>query len=298
MAAFIAKIQHSRWTVLGPIGLLFVGSLTGSLLRAGCLIAAVLISIWIFYDTELAKGSPEHSLEQRRWRSGAAAVIFALIAVGAFIGADRVENWWSKQHKLETPNHQSDTTLSTPKPNPRPNFAVYAEFLPIQRAHPELGNAMEDFKADGAYEARHEHATVLWVKSFGGWIIWPTEPDKEWINYPELGWNEEIDSDADSEKVTGRKAPHGLYQPRGGLALLFSQDIKAWITKVGWRKSQCLYDDVKSIHWQLFDNGWIIGPFRQWSKSPDGTIIVLWKNRKRDLWPVDTAPACRNIAPH
>ena len=51
---------------------------------------------------------------------------------------------------------------------PKPQFAVYTEFIPIHRVHPELGDAVADVVADGTYEARHEHATVLWSKRFGG----------------------------------------------------------------------------------------------------------------------------------
>lgn len=106
MASLINRIKHPGWTMLVPLSLVFLGTFQGPLVRNLCLAAAALLSTWIFYGTELAKGSPEHSSEQRKRRTGAAFIIFILVAVGLSRAGDRIENW-KMVHKTETPSNRS-----------------------------------------------------------------------------------------------------------------------------------------------------------------------------------------------
>jgi hypothetical protein len=85
--------------MLVPIALLFGGSFSGSIVRAICLIAAAFVSTWIFYDTELAKGSPPHSSRKRKCLTGAALTIFILLALILFFGSNRFESWAMRPKK-------------------------------------------------------------------------------------------------------------------------------------------------------------------------------------------------------
>jgi hypothetical protein len=136
MAFSIHQIKHSGWTKLAPIGLAFLATFTGSLARALCLFVAILVSIWIFYDTELAKGSQSHNTELRKWRTGAAAVVLMLVVAIFFLGGNQIDHW-AVRHKTEPTNHPSNAVLpTTSKQEPEVNSTDKVEVKRIPSAAP------------------------------------------------------------------------------------------------------------------------------------------------------------------
>jgi len=89
------KLSHSKWTLLAPIALTIVSTFSPAEVRAICLIIAVCMCVWIFNDTELAKGSPEAKVQvskrQRIGRTSLATVAFLTVAILLFFGINRAE---------------------------------------------------------------------------------------------------------------------------------------------------------------------------------------------------------------
>jgi hypothetical protein len=117
----VSKVKHSRWTMLVPLALVFVGSFQGSLVRALCLSLAVLIATWIFYDTELAKDKPA----QRKWRTSEAFIVFVVLAVLIFWSSNILERLTQKTPQAQLPLPAS---LGAPQP-PALTEAELRDFL-------------------------------------------------------------------------------------------------------------------------------------------------------------------------
>jgi parallel beta-helix repeat protein len=73
------------------------------------------ISIWIVYDTELAKGSPIYSATRRKWVTAIAAVVIPLAAVGVYFASNRIESWAIGDRK------EPQTTIPVNKTSPATN---------------------------------------------------------------------------------------------------------------------------------------------------------------------------------
>ncbi|MFI5058382.1 MAG: hypothetical protein ACHQLQ_09355 [Candidatus Acidiferrales bacterium] len=112
MPSIIDEIKHSRWAMLVPLALVFLGTFQGQLVRGLCLIAAVGVSIWILRDTELVKGNPEHSPKKRNRRTLVACLVLALVAALLFLGSNRLDQW-AVASKIEKPKPDSSQVAIT-----------------------------------------------------------------------------------------------------------------------------------------------------------------------------------------
>ena len=90
--------------MLVPLALILLASFSGPIVRLLCVSAAVGVSIWIFYDTELAKGTDtaRHSRPKRIGRTVAAAVVLALVGGGVLWGSNRLQAFAENWGKSET----------------------------------------------------------------------------------------------------------------------------------------------------------------------------------------------------
>jgi hypothetical protein len=117
---FLSRFTHSRWTLLAPLGLTILASFSGSVVRAFCLLGALIISTWIVYDTEFAKG-PEmarHTRNKRIRRTVATSIVFAIVATCIFWGSNRIDTFAQNQGKSATiqANTQSSTAAFPSNP--------------------------------------------------------------------------------------------------------------------------------------------------------------------------------------
>jgi hypothetical protein len=89
------KLKHSRWTLLAPLGLTILSTLAPETVRVICLAIAWGVSVWIFYDTELAKGLidavPKVGKSKRIMRTTLASIVFLALAVTVFVGTNSIE---------------------------------------------------------------------------------------------------------------------------------------------------------------------------------------------------------------
>jgi hypothetical protein len=180
------------------------------------------------------------------------------------------------------------------------NPPVYAEFRSVYRAHEnQLGSATGRVVADGAYQAWHERATVVWISKLPGFVILPVH-SQNWIPDDDMAaWDPRLASDGYVTGILNRSIPDGLFPPTRGMARLFLQDPDYWIQKVGWREADCTYE-TGMIHFQRFQHGWIIGDFRQRMDMPYGKAIVILDDGQRfpETLEGHDAPVCRNDVPH
>lgn len=114
---FVSKFKHSRWTLLAPLGLIVLASFSGNIVRAFCLIGAVIISIWIVYDTEFAKGTEtaRHSRKKHIGRTAIASLVLIIAAVGILWLSNRIEAFaqnWGKVGTTQTGDAKVVTTHS------------------------------------------------------------------------------------------------------------------------------------------------------------------------------------------
>jgi hypothetical protein len=117
----LSTLNHSRWTLLAPLGLIVLASFSGNIVRAFCLIGAVGIGIWIVHDTEFAKGTEIawHSRQKHFSRTAIASLVLIIVAVGIFWVSNRIEAFaqnWGKGDTKKT----GGATQSAPVP-PQPS---------------------------------------------------------------------------------------------------------------------------------------------------------------------------------
>src|SRR5580698_651185 len=100
----VSKLNHSRWRMLAPLGLIVLASFTGNVVRIFCLVGAVGISIWIIYDTEVAKGADgaRHSRRKHLGLTALAALILMIVAFGIFWASNRIESFAQSRGKNDT----------------------------------------------------------------------------------------------------------------------------------------------------------------------------------------------------
>jgi hypothetical protein len=110
------------------------------------------------------------------------------------------------------------------------NPPVYAEFRSVYRAHEnQLGSATGRVVADGAYQAWHERATVVWISKLPGFVILPVH-SQNWIPDDDMAaWDPRLASDGYVTGILNRSIPDGLFPPTRGMARLFLQDPDYWI---------------------------------------------------------------------
>jgi len=116
LKTFAQKLAHSKWTWLAPLALTIGGSFSGAVVRGLCLVVATGLSIWIFSDTELAKGTAEarQSNTIRVGRTILASVLAIGLAVGIFWVSNRLEAFGQNLAQAKA----KPATPSAPTPTP------------------------------------------------------------------------------------------------------------------------------------------------------------------------------------
>jgi hypothetical protein len=154
-----------------------------------------------------------------------------------------------------------------------------------------LGRPIQGEFPEGAYEAWHENALVIWMNLLPGFAIMPFD-SKKWIHRDDLKQDTALQKDEYVRQLLRRQIPKGKFPPTGGVATLFQQDIDQWITVIGWREADCIIPDT---HIQRFEHGWIIGPVLLDPKRSDSRYLVLLDNDERYPEYANASPACQTV---
>jgi hypothetical protein len=116
-------------------------------------------------------------------------------------------------------------------------------------------------KSDEIYQAVHEHATVIWLRSQMR-IYRLAIKDETWSSKVDPDWDTDKSAynDADIKRRFGFEPPEGLGPPHGGVAVRWFANPQDW-KWMGWRKWHCqLLDDSEGLPaYQIFEGGIMIG---------------------------------------
>lgn len=137
-----------------------------------------------------------------------------------------------------------------------------------------LGNSVSSPEpSNGAYQATHEHATVLWIARTLTFYLLPTDPSKKWVRQPDADWQAAPEWYNDDALRLRFKTPAGLGPPFAGVANRWSHDPENW-KWIGWRQWHCGFDPDQIVL-QRFEHGIMIGPFRLHPLNKSAQLFIL-----------------------
>lgn len=187
---------------------------------------------------------------------------------------------------------QSPTVAASPQPTTNPTASpIYHGFKSLhERFKDKLGNPQPPTEPEMVYQARHEHARIIWIDGKDEFYLLRDNNQLEIVP----GVDVEDDTyyfDAENRKRTG--APEGKDPPRGTFAMLWVRDPETWKAKLGWRQWHCQY--LKgTVHLQWFEHGLIIGDLRRMEEDYRAVVYVLLTDEhtwSREV-PERPAPLC------
>ena len=177
--------------------------------------------------------------------------------------------------------------------------SVYRPFTAMYELHRnQLGKPQTEEKTDDlVYQGSYEHALVIFFHRRNMWFV---------LSKQDLTWKERGDSTMEDETkwkdkqwlseqdwMGDHSRPHeGKSYPDGGIAKLWFAEPNWW-RQIGWKEWGCPYPP-RSIYYQRFEHGYVMGAFR--GKREFDYALILTLNDDGN-WSADrddsrSAPAC------
>ena len=156
---------------------------------------------------------------------------------------------------------------------------VYKDFEQVHGMYGQLGNPVGDaVPSGGAYQATHEHARVIWIAQALTFFVVPNDHHKEIVSQPDPDWGSESSGQFPECKK------RNLLPPFAGVAANWTEEPSEW-SWIGCVKWECIFSDKdKTIRYQAFEHGKVIGPFRLNPHVSAGKLFVLMDDR---TWHLD-----------
>ena len=210
-------------------------------------------------------------------------------------------SWYPIQEQWNKDHPQIQRPVSLPPvvskiPNIKKIPVVYKPFRSAYEIHKtKLGNPIEGAKlTQQAYEAAHEHATVIWSNSLSR--VYRLRGDNSFSSFAQPTFNQDPKW-VSNEWLTNHFHPtNGLAPPYSWVAVLWDADEKNW-SWIGFRIWHCYF---YSIHYQKFEHGIIIGSF---SKLPEtknkdyNELFILLDDSRWDSQQSETLPTGKREQP-
>lgn len=137
-----------------------------------------------------------------------------------------------------------------------------------------LGSPLADPEpSGGAYQAAHEHATVVWIARTLTFYLLPSDPSKKWLRQPDTDWQAAPEWYNDNALRHRFGTPAELGPPFAGVANRWSHDPDNW-KWIGWRQWHCSFDSGQIVV-QRFERGMVIGPFRLHPLNKSAQVFIL-----------------------
>jgi hypothetical protein len=155
------------------------------------------------------------------------------------------------------------------------------EFVEVHRLSSRLGKATSNaFEGGVAYQARYEHAMVIWLESLLTFYIFPDDRTKSAIVQKDSDWSADprLTNDVELRKLFP-KIRRDKNPPYAGIANQWLRNPKEW-EWLGAREWHCSYAHP-GIRYQIFANGIIVGAFRLNIASNVGQAFAIAND---DTW--------------
>jgi hypothetical protein len=189
-------------------------------------------------------------------------------------------------------------TREGPFKEPETGRLLLASFKPIYDLTPDLRIVRAPARlSSDAYQAKYEHAHVVWIRELQTIFVLPDDPAKKMIRYQETSYATDQDLFDEARARQIFKTPNDKKPPHGGIANLWRKDPDKW-SWMGWREWHCRFFD--QVSFQQFDGGMAVGILRLTPDQDQGQLLALLDNgtfRSASTDPSDQVPKCGEVGP-
>jgi hypothetical protein len=147
---------------------------------------------------------------------------------------------------------------------------------------------MNQAETTNAYQAVHDHATVLWLYKPRTFFQLPGDLSKAWARLPDPDWGAGyIYRDEDLiPQFRKFQIPAGRLPPYSGVAYRWLKEPQNW-EWIGWRVWDC-YFQPGQVFYQTFEKGIMLGPFLHHQANPARQVFILldgkpWASEESDV---------------
>jgi hypothetical protein len=159
----------------------------------------------------------------------------------------------------------------------------------------DMGAASEPREIDMAYQAAYDRATVIWIRSPVTFYIIRRDPNT-WMQYQEdtIPDRSYFDENYLRTLPLFRRVPKDRFPPYTGLAVVWQKDPDHWFGLLGWRR---WHRQIKSVMFQTFEKGVVIGPMLFGADAESGLVYVLYDDKTWKTNAVRAIPKRKELLP-